>query len=518
MTSTNEACRLLAKSRATHYRRQQPPAPARAPRPRPVPPSKLTDAERRQILDVFHNPAHADRSVAQVWATLLDQGVYLASQSTMHRILREHGESRDRRNQATHPPRARPELLAEAPNEVWSWDITKLPGPLRGQWFDLYVMIDIFSRCVVHWIVAPGESAELAKQFITDAIAAIGGVAPKSIHADRGTSMTSKPVAALLVDLGVDRSHSRPHVSNDNPYSEAAFKTLKYCPAWPGRFGSIPDARGFCRQFFAYYNHEHRHSALGLHTPASVHHGTAARSAANGPPPSAPPTRPTRPDSADHPNHPDSRPPPGSTNPARRPSSRTSSAISLDGDSSLVRCEAGYNRNRVVDQPALDGPANLPSPLDGTEYCFHPDHHGGCGVYWLGSCPQAANIVAGRRCGGSRHLRYAAVAHSFGRPQLAGRLARLCVVHTDRTLLRGAIRAVGWLSKNGRRWPGLRLCGMRVLALGGLVDRERHPSAPDCNVVGKLRHIRIRTDRRGFEDCGGKARCGDATASKRPVL
>lgn len=276
LTSTNSACRLLGKSRASHYRHQQP-KPDPAPKPRPEPVNKLTAAERAQILDVFHAPAHLDRSVAQVWATLLDEGTYLASQSTMHRILREAGQSRDRRAQATHPTRARPELLASAPNQVWSWDITKLPGPVRGQWFDLYVMIDIYSRCVIHWIVAPTETAELAKQFIDDAIAAGGGTRPNAIHADRGTSMTSKPVAQLLVDLGVDRSHSRPHVSNDNPYSEAAFKTLKYCPAWPGRFGSIQDARAFCRQFFAYYNHEHRHSALGLHTPASVHHGTAAQ-------------------------------------------------------------------------------------------------------------------------------------------------------------------------------------------------------------------------------------------------
>ena len=250
MSSTNRACALLGKSRATHYRHQQP-KPERTPEARPEPANKLTDAERQQVLDVFHCPEHADRSVAQVWATLLDEGTYLASQSTMHRILREQGESRDRRNQATHPPRARPELMANQPNEVWSWDITKLPGPGRGQWFDLYVMIDIYSRHVIHWIVAPTETAELAKQFITDAIAANGGIAPKAVHADRGTSMTSKPVAQLLVDLGVDRSHSRPHVSNDNPYSEAAFKTLKYCPAWPGRFGSIQDARSFCRQFFA---------------------------------------------------------------------------------------------------------------------------------------------------------------------------------------------------------------------------------------------------------------------------
>jgi putative transposase len=195
--------------------------------------------------------------------------------ATMYRVLRAAGESRERRAQASHPSRARPELVAKAPNAVWSWDITKLRGPGRGDYYDLYVMIDIFSRYVPLWLVAPGESAALAEAFIRDAIAANGGVRPGAVHADRGTSMTSKPVAQLLVDLGVARSHSRPHVSNDNPYSEAAFKTLKYCPAFPDRFGSLADARAFCERFFAYYNHDHRHSALGWHTPASVHHGSA---------------------------------------------------------------------------------------------------------------------------------------------------------------------------------------------------------------------------------------------------
>ena len=197
----------------------------------------------------------------------------------MYRILREHGEVRERRAQATHPAKVKPELVATAPGQVFSWDITKLQGPRRGEYFHLYVMLDIFSRYAVGWTVAAAESAELAKAFITDITATHG--APQAIHADRGTSMTSKPVAQLLVDLGVARSHSRPRVSNDNPYSEAQFKTLKYCPAFPGRFGSLADARAFCQTFFNHYNHVHRHKALGLHTPASVHYGTAAGIRAN---------------------------------------------------------------------------------------------------------------------------------------------------------------------------------------------------------------------------------------------
>jgi putative transposase len=185
----------------------------------------------------------------------LDDGVYLCSISTMYRLLAVAGESRERRRQRTHPAKKRPELVARGPNQVWSWDITKLRGPSRGVYYELFVIIDIYSRYVVAWTVAPAETGELAKGFIDTAIASQGVEAGQlTLHADRGTSMTSKPVAQLLVDLGVARSHSRPHVSNDNPYSEAAFKTLKYCPAFPGSFGSIQDARAFCERFFAYYN------------------------------------------------------------------------------------------------------------------------------------------------------------------------------------------------------------------------------------------------------------------------
>jgi putative transposase len=272
LLTTKTACELLGKSRATHYRRCRPTVS----RPRPArraPVNKLTDAERAQVLAVLRHHDFVDKAPAQVWATLLDEGQYLCSESTMYRLLRQHGEVRERRAQATHPAKVKPELVATAPGQIYSWDITKLQGPGRGEYYHLYVMLDIFSRYVVGWTVAAAESADLAKAFIAD-ITAIHG-APQAIHADRGTSMTSKPVAQLLLDLGVARSHSRPRVSNDNPYSEAQFKTLKYCPAFPGRFGSLVDARAFCQTFFNHYNHVHRHKALGLHTPASVHYGTA---------------------------------------------------------------------------------------------------------------------------------------------------------------------------------------------------------------------------------------------------
>jgi putative transposase len=194
----------------------------------------------------------------------------------MYRLLAIAGENRERRRQRTHPARKKPELIATAPNRVWSWDITKLQGPTRGTYYELFVIIDIFSRYVVGWMVSPAETGELAEAFIADTLQRHGIDRDQlTLHADRGTSMTSKPVAQLLVDLGVARSHSRPHVSNDNPYSEANFKTLKYCPAFPGRFGSIHDARAFCAVFFDHYNHVHRHAGIGLHTPASVHYGTA---------------------------------------------------------------------------------------------------------------------------------------------------------------------------------------------------------------------------------------------------
>jgi putative transposase len=246
------------------------------PAPRSSPVNKLSDAEFDALLDVLHSPEFVDLAPAQVWAILLDSGTYMASISTMYRVLRSEGEVRERRRQATHPARVRPELVARDPNQVWSWDISKLKGPSKGVYYDLYVIIDIFSRYVVGWMVAPTETAELAKAFIAATIKAHGiGADVLTIHADRGTSMTSKPVAVLLAELGVTRTHSRPHVSNDNPYSEAAFKTLKYCPAFPERFGSIEDARAFCAEFFEYYNHHHRHSGIALHTPASMHFGTA---------------------------------------------------------------------------------------------------------------------------------------------------------------------------------------------------------------------------------------------------
>ncbi|WP_405141975.1 IS3 family transposase [Sphaerisporangium sp. NBC_01403] len=272
------ACALTGNSRATVHRRRNPQPHVLGPRPAPAShPAALSAAEREQVLQILRSARFADKAPAQVWATLLDEGIYLCSISTMYRLLRAHGEVRERRRQATHPARVRPELAARGPNEVMSWDITKLKGSVRGVYFDLYVMLDIYSRYVVHWQVAPRETAELAEQFIADAIAANGGIAPKAIHADRGTSMTSKPVAALLADLNITQSHSRPRVSNDNPYSEAQFRTLKYCPVFPGRFASIQDARAFCAEFFSYYNHEHRHSGIGLHTPASVHLDTAAQ-------------------------------------------------------------------------------------------------------------------------------------------------------------------------------------------------------------------------------------------------
>jgi putative transposase len=275
VTSTARACALLGKSRATHYRRLAPPKLG-PPAPRPAPPNQLSEAERQRILMVLRSPAYCDLAPAQVWAQLLDDGIYLCSISTMYRLLAAAGETRERRRQRTHPARKKPELIARRPNAVWSWDITKLQGPQRGVYYELYVIIDIYSRYVVGWTVAPAETGKLAEAFIAECLARQGIDRDQlTLHADRGTSMTSKPVAQLLVDLGVARSHSRPHVSNDNPYSEANFKTFKYCPAFPGRFGSIQDARSFCAAFFEHYNHVHRHAGIGLHTPASVHYGTA---------------------------------------------------------------------------------------------------------------------------------------------------------------------------------------------------------------------------------------------------
>ena len=207
---------------------------------------------------------------------LLDEGTYLGSVSTYYRVLREAGESRERRRQATHPAAVKPELAATGPNQVYSWDITKLHGPAKWTYYHLYVILDIYSRYAVGWMVATRESAALAEKLIAATCAKQGITRGQlSLHADRGSSMTSKPVALLLADLGVTQSHSRPHVSNDNPYSEAQFKTLKYRPAFPARFASIEAARAHCQEFFPWYNNDHRHGGLGLHTAADVHHGHA---------------------------------------------------------------------------------------------------------------------------------------------------------------------------------------------------------------------------------------------------
>ena len=277
LLGTAGACRGSGKSRATHYRRAQSPKLGPPP-PRGTPANALTEAETAELLGVLRSPPFVDLAPAQVWAILLDDGRYLGSISTMYRVLRACAQVRERRAQATHPTRARPELMADKPNMCWSWDITKLRGPDKGVWFDLYLALDIFSRYIVGWMVATTETSELAQEFITAAVTTQGVDRDTlNIHADRGTSMTSKGVAELLTDLGVARTHSRPHVSNDNPFSEAVNKTLKYCPAFPARFGSIEDARAFCVVFVDYYNHQHRHSGIGLHTPASVHYGTATQ-------------------------------------------------------------------------------------------------------------------------------------------------------------------------------------------------------------------------------------------------
>jgi putative transposase len=273
-----KACELLGISRATLHRQRNPRPVAeteRPPAPRAAHPAALTADERAAVLAELDSERFADKSPAHAWAILLDEGCYLCSIRTMYRILDDEDQVRERRPQASHPPRVRPELVADGPDQVWTWDITKLKGPWRGIYFDLYVMLDIFSRKVIHWEVHPGEDGELAKAFMQHAIIANGGARPLYIHADNGTSMTSKTVSTLLSDLKITRSHSRPHVSNDNPYSESAFKTFKYCPAFPGTFETLQDARAFCLVFFTYYNTEHRHSGIGLHTPATVHDGTA---------------------------------------------------------------------------------------------------------------------------------------------------------------------------------------------------------------------------------------------------
>jgi len=272
----NDACRSLTVSRATFYRSQEPPAPAR-PLPTPRRSARaLTAAERAETLSVLHSEEFVDRAPAAVCATLLDQGRYLCSPRTMYRLLSGEDEVRERRNQLTHPRYQAPELLATAPNQVWSWDITKLRGAVKWTYYYLYVVLDIFSRYVTGWMVAPRESAELAKQLLLESCLKQGiDLGQLTVHSDRGSSMTSKPVALLLADLGVTRSLSRPHVSNDNPFSESHFKTLKYYPAFPDRFGSLEHGRSFSDGFFSWSNREHRHSGIAMLTPEMVHYGRA---------------------------------------------------------------------------------------------------------------------------------------------------------------------------------------------------------------------------------------------------
>jgi putative transposase len=276
LVGTRPACRALGAAPATIYRRRRPPEP-RPHRPRPVPAKALAEAEREAVLEVLHSERFVDASPAQVWATLLDEGRYLASQRTMYRLLAaRHGGVRERRDQLTHPGYSRPELLAERPNQLWSWDISKLKGPAKWTCFYLYVILDVFSRYAVGWTVQHRESAPLATALIAQSCEQ-QQIPPRqlTVHADRGSAMRSKPVAFLLADLGVLKTHSRPYTSTDNPYSEAHFKTLKYRPEFPDRFENIEQARAFCRQFFDWYNHSHRHSGIGLMTPAAVHYGQA---------------------------------------------------------------------------------------------------------------------------------------------------------------------------------------------------------------------------------------------------
>jgi len=268
------ACDSMGVTRSTlYYQRRDPKQEAK---PRPKPARALTDGERQKVLDELHDDRFVDKSPGEVWATLLDEGTYLCSERTMYRILADNEEVKERRNQLKHPEYTKPELLAEGPNEVWSWDITKLRGPVKWTYFYLYVILDIFSRYVVGWMVAPRETAGLAQKLIRESCEK-QAIDPGqlTIHADRGSPMIAKTTAQLFFTLGVNKSHSRPHVSDDNPYSESQFKTLKYCSGFPDRFGSLQDSVAFCRSFFTWYNTEHRHSGIGMLTPEVVHYGLA---------------------------------------------------------------------------------------------------------------------------------------------------------------------------------------------------------------------------------------------------
>ena len=272
-TGISKACHILGVSRSRLYRARR---ASCSPAPRPTPERALSPEEKTTVHQTLTSERFWDASPREVYATLLDEGVYLCHWRTMYRVLEEHGEVQERRNQLRHPAYTKPELLATAPNQVWSWDITKLKGPSTWVYYYLYVILDIFSRYVVGWMIADGESGELAKELIIATCAKEGIDADQlTMHSDRGSAMQSKSVGQLLIDLGVTKSLSRPYTANDNPYSEAQFKTMKYRPGYPDRFSSQEYARSWARGFIHWYNHEHHHTGLGLMTPAMVHHDLA---------------------------------------------------------------------------------------------------------------------------------------------------------------------------------------------------------------------------------------------------
>jgi len=269
------ACEALGVARASFYR-QPVFGPAWPVPSRPTPARALNPEERETVRDVLHSVRFQDCAPAAIQATLLDEGQYLCSTRTMYRVLEQDGATRERRDQLTHPAYQKPELLAVAPNQLWSWDITKLRGPAKWTYFYLYVILDVFSRYVVGWMVALREGAGLASRLLEETCEKQNIQADQlTVHADRGSSMRSKPVAFLLADLSITKTHSRPYTSNDNPYSESQFRTMKYRPEFPDRFGCLQDSRAFCHRFFAWYNDDHRHSGIGMMSPAMVHHGRA---------------------------------------------------------------------------------------------------------------------------------------------------------------------------------------------------------------------------------------------------
>jgi putative transposase len=276
--SVRRACQTLGVSPATLYRSRRVGPVRRIPKETPGSRRALNLEEKDEVRRTLNSQRFVDQAPREVYAALLDEGTYLCSLSSMYRILRENQEVRERRNQLRHPAFAKPELLATGPNQIWTWDITKLLGPVKWTYFYLYVVLDLFSRFVVGWMLAPCESSELAQVLITESCTRQNIQSQQlTIHADRGAAMIAKPLAALLADLGVGESHSRPHVSDDNPFSEAQFKTMKYQPTYPQRFGSLPDARSWAQAFFPWYNFEHHHSGIGLMTPAAIHFGQASQ-------------------------------------------------------------------------------------------------------------------------------------------------------------------------------------------------------------------------------------------------